>query len=275
MSFTGWGDLVFRIGTTSYIIPADILPNVEFLADKVDDIQLVLFETDEYGSNLPDAALRTRLREIASRTGLTYSVHLPLDLRLADDGAASHVSLVKAQRVIAATQELEPSAYTVHLDGAALLIDPGADALARWQEQARQSLATVASWLPDPGLLCVENLERWDPDAFAPVIAALPVSRTIDVGHFWLMHQDPLPHLRRWLPRTRMIHLHGVAERDHASLALVPANDLAAVAALLAAEFSGVVTLEVFNEADLQSSLAALEGALPAMAADPAKRISF
>ncbi|MEI7926782.1 MAG: hypothetical protein WCI61_11435, partial [Chloroflexota bacterium] len=103
----------------------------------------LLFETDEYGSNLPDAALRTRLREIASRTGLTYSVHLPLDLRLADDGAASHVSLVKAQRVIAATRELEPSAYTVHLDGAALMVDPGATELARWQEQARQSLATV------------------------------------------------------------------------------------------------------------------------------------
>jgi hypothetical protein len=28
----------FRLGTTSYIIPADILPNAQYLADKVQDI---------------------------------------------------------------------------------------------------------------------------------------------------------------------------------------------------------------------------------------------
>ena len=32
------GRLPFRLGTSSYIIPADILPNVDFLKDKVDDI---------------------------------------------------------------------------------------------------------------------------------------------------------------------------------------------------------------------------------------------
>ena len=47
---------MFRIGTTSYIIPAQISPNVEYLAPRVDHVQLVLFEMDEYGSNLPDAA---------------------------------------------------------------------------------------------------------------------------------------------------------------------------------------------------------------------------
>ena len=45
----------FRLGTTSYIIPGELLPNVNFLADKVDDIELVLFESDEI-TNLPDAA---------------------------------------------------------------------------------------------------------------------------------------------------------------------------------------------------------------------------
>ena len=75
---------MFRIGTTSYIIPADILPNVEYLAPLVDDVQLVLFETDEHGSNLPDATLRQRLADLAAQYGITYTVHLPLDLRLGD-----------------------------------------------------------------------------------------------------------------------------------------------------------------------------------------------
>ena len=46
-------ELPFRLGTTSYIIPDDILPNVRYLAGKVKDIELVLFDIDEY-CNIPD-----------------------------------------------------------------------------------------------------------------------------------------------------------------------------------------------------------------------------
>ena len=49
-----WIDgLPFRLGTTSYIIPDDILPNVCYLAGKVKDIELLLFDNDEY-CNIPD-----------------------------------------------------------------------------------------------------------------------------------------------------------------------------------------------------------------------------
>ena len=52
MSLKNFPALPFRLGTTSYIIPADILPNVRYLADKVDDIELVLFEADDYSNPL-------------------------------------------------------------------------------------------------------------------------------------------------------------------------------------------------------------------------------
>ena len=55
----------FRIGTTSYIIPEDILPNVVFLADLVDDIELVLFEVDNGPNNLPDKKVIAELVKIA------------------------------------------------------------------------------------------------------------------------------------------------------------------------------------------------------------------
>jgi sugar phosphate isomerase/epimerase len=270
---------MFRIGTTSYIIPADILPNVEYLAPQVDDVQLVLFETDEYGSNLPDAALCNRLNEIAAAHGLTYTVHLPLDLRLGDGGEETHVSLVKARRVIEATRALNPLAYTLHLtppptpplrgEGCELpLPSQGggqggwSNALVNWQEASRRALEIVCSWLDAPERLCIENVERWDPEAFAPVVEALPVSRTIDIGHLWLQGADPLAHLARWVDRARVIHIHGIAERDHASLAHAPAERLDPVIAFLTARFSGVLTLEVFNQADLESSQAALAAAL-------------
>lgn len=253
---------MFRIGTTSYILPADILPNVEYLVPQVDDVELVLFETDEYGSNLPDAALCDRLNAIAAAHDLTYTVHLPLDLRLGDEGEAPDVSLVKARRVIDATAALRPAAYTLHLDGRDLPRAPTPEALARWQARQRLALELVCGWLAEPERLCVENLEAWDPEAFAPLVTGLPVSRTIDIGHLWLQGADSLAHLERWIDRTRVIHLHGINERDHASLEHVPHIRLDPVIAFILARFSGVLTVEVFNEADLASSLSALRASV-------------
>lgn len=254
---------VFRLGTTSYIIPADILPNVDYLAGRVSDIQLVLFETDTHGSNLPDAALRRALNERAARHGLSYTVHLPLDLRLADGGAAEHESLVKARRVIEATRDLNPAAYTLHLDAGRLPPPWGACrenplSLEVWQDQAVRALETVSGWVPDPGLLGIENLEKWDPGAFEAVLERVPVSRTTDIGHLWLEGRDPLPILERWLPRTRVIHLHGIGSRDHQSLLLMPPEKRDPVIRLLKARFKGILTLEVFNEQDLAESLDAV-----------------
>jgi sugar phosphate isomerase/epimerase len=245
---------MFRIGATSYIVPADILPNVEYLAPLVDDVELVLFETDEYGSNLPDAGLCARLAELAGAHALTYTVHLPLDLRLGDGGDAGHVSLRKARRVIEATQGLAPYAYVLHLDGLALLEGTSPAGLAEWQANAQRALEILNGWVGDPGRVCVENIERWDPEAFAPVVTALGVGRTIDIGHLWLQGVDPLVHLGRWIESTRVIHLHGIGERDHMSLAHIPPAQLDPVVRFVAERFAGVVTLEVFSQADFEES---------------------
>ncbi len=253
-----------RLGSTSYVYPADILPNVEQLAGIVDDIELVLFEVDEYGSNLPDAATVDRLRQLAAAHDLTYTVHLPLDLRLADDGAASeeHPSLVKARRVVECTRALDPWGFVLHLNGEALLEQPTAAQIERWQTQAQRSLEIVCGWLDDPRRLCLENVERWDPDFFAPIVESLPISRCIDVGHLWVQGVDPLGHLNAWLERTRVVHLHGLAERDHRSLAHMSPQQLDPVVALLVARYQGVVTLEMFGVDDFFSSRAAWQAAV-------------
>ncbi len=84
-------------------------------------------------------------------------------------------------------------------------------AIQRWQENGRRVLETVCDWVGDSSRLCVENVEAWDPEVFAPVVAELPVGRTIDVGHLWLQRVDPMDHLERWIDRARVIHLHGIA----------------------------------------------------------------
>jgi len=255
-------DLPFRLGTTSYIWPDDILPNIARLAPLVDDVELVLFESDEYGSNLPGEAVIAELRRLARAHDLTYTVHLPLDLRLADDDIARHPSLEKAWLVIERTRALDPFAYVVHLDGKAIQSGASEAELARWQSQAAQSLEQVAGWTGDARRVCVENLENYDPAAFAPVLDVILARRCVDVGHFWLHGRDPLPHLQQWQARTRVVHIHGVTERDHQSLAQMSPETLDPVVKHLLENMRGVVTIEVFSVDDFFSSKAALEAAV-------------
>jgi sugar phosphate isomerase/epimerase len=112
-------------------------------------------------------------------------------------------------------------------------------------------------------LLAVENLRGYPVDFLEPVLERSAASRCVDVGHLWADGQDPAPCLQAALPRTRVIHVHGIAERDHKSLARVPPPELAAVLEILLERgYSGVLTIEVFSEEDLFSSLQALGEAL-------------
>lgn len=252
----------FRLGTTSYILPADLLPNVEYLAPLVEDVELVLFEVDDGPSNLPDAAELAELARLAARFDLTYTVHLPLDLRLAADNSDGHVSMVKARRVIEHTRALNPFAYVLHLDGREAR--DGAMDTALWERQAVRALQIVTGWVGDATRLCVENLDHYPPDFWDGVLTqAAGISRCVDVGHLWLEGHDPLPFLCSHLGRARVIHLHGVAERDHSSLGHAPPQALKAVLLyLIEQQYRGVLTIEVFSDEDLRTSLAAIQGAL-------------
>lgn len=244
----------FRIGTTSYIKPADILPNVRYLAGRIQDVELVLFEVDDGGNNLPSAQVVEELVSIARGHDLSFTVHLPLDLQMGAQGAARHRSLEKAQAVIERTRPLRPWAYVLHLDGA------GIDEYLSWVDQAVQSLDQTAAWAGAPELLAVENLEGYPLDTLDPVLEQVEASRCVDVGHLWLDGHDPLPFLRRHLDRTRVIHLHGIGSRDHQSLAHVEPGELRRVFNMLDQEqYGGVVTLEVFGEQDFNESMAVLE----------------
>ena len=197
----------FRLGTTSYIIPDDILPNVRYLADKVDDVELVLFEVDDGSNNLPPPAAVAELADLAATHDLTYTVHLPLDLRLGDGGDTGHVSLERVCRVIKRMRALAPWAYVVHLDGRSLLaaVQAGTASAAQvseWQAHSRRALSVAAEWAGGAARLAVENLERYPLDFISPVIEQVPVSRCVDVGHLWLDGNDPVPYLSTALPRT-------------------------------------------------------------------------
>jgi sugar phosphate isomerase/epimerase len=250
----------FCLGTTSYIIPDDILPNVRYLAGKVRDIELILFEVDDGPNNLPSPGVIEELMQIAGQHNMTYTVHLPLDLKLGEDGSERDQSLVKAKRVIDCTRALDPWAYVLHLDGKSVRTSTDAELIKNWQDQSVRALQIVAEWAGNASKLAVENLETYPLNFIQPVLDRIPVSRCVDVGHLWLDGHDPIPYLRAALPRTRVIHLHGIAERDHGSLACMPFEKVRAVwDELLHAEYKSVLTLEIFSEEDFLSSMEVIE----------------
>ncbi len=245
------GGFHFLLGATSYVVEAGLLENARFLRGLVDDMELVLFHTPE-ASNLPSEDEIGALAELAAG-GFGYTVHLPLDI---PPGSQSY-PLSVALEVIESTLPLEPRAFVVHLDGRKLLPRPSTKELASWLEGEADALAALIEAAGDPSLIAVENLERWPPEWFLPMIDPLEVGLTIDVGHLWVQRRDPVPYLERWLRKAKVVHLHGVSQTDHVSLEEVEERDLKRVLDVLRG-FRGVLTLEVFGMADFESSVKVL-----------------
>lgn len=249
----------FRVGATSYIIPDNLAANARYLSERVQDMELVLFDLEDGQSNLPDAETAAELRRMAGETGLSYTVHLLIDVHGNAAGEEEHISLRKARQVIELTRGINPFAYVLHLDGREVRANASPAELVRWQVETAWALEQVAGWAGGFQRLAVENLEGYPLDFIEPVLEQVPASRCIDIGHLWLDGHDPLPYLERAFARTRVVHLHGLAGRDHQSLAHTPPEQIDRVIRFLVDnDYSGVVTMEIFGEADFHSSLQAL-----------------
>ena len=245
----------FRLGTSSYILPADLVPNVEYLGPLVDDVELVLFESPDF-TNLPSPATVERLRSLAAQHALTYTVHFPLDLDLGSpDLPTRRRSLDMCARVRDTVAPLAPFAYVLHLPA-----PPDPSDRAPWLGHLQDSLDCLLSAGLPPEELCVENLGY--PFAYlAPLLAAYPLSVCVDIGHLLLGSYDLRTHRTTYLPRCRIIHLHGLlGGADHKDLRGLHPDDLQAIlqAASTHHPESRVVTLEVFSQPDFLQSLEVL-----------------
>jgi sugar phosphate isomerase/epimerase len=229
----------YRLGTTSYIYPAPVLPNVRKLAGRVRDIELVFFEYND-ASNLPTPEDVNQMKQLAENENLTFTVHLPLDMSIGDwDISLRNKSIDKTKSIIELTRPLNPWGYILHPD--------------RWTPTAKPLVT-------EPSTLCVENVNL----LFDYLLFSLldsPFGICLDIGHLLQFDLEVMPYLRRCFKKLRIIHLHGVKDgKDHQGLnrEMIP---------LLKEFFNyleqnnycGVVTLEVFSEKDLLQSFDTLK----------------
>lgn len=270
-------------GTTSYVLPADLIPNVRLLAPLVEDIELILFEGEV--DNLPSPPEVGILRDLGREGGCGFTVHLPLDVGLGEEeDSLRRRGQDVCLRVMELTSPLEPRAYVVHPElpleyhpafGEAvrpLRSLPG-DILQGWRRalgESLQRLGEQAAGTP----VAVENL-NFPYEWVWGLVEDLGLGVVLDVGHLLLGGGDVAGFLERYGGRLQVVHLHGVegapaegsdggGAADHRTVALFPPGELEAL--LDGFRLSGAavgrtplpVTCEVFGAGSVVSSLQAL-----------------
>jgi adenosylcobalamin phosphodiesterase len=240
----------FRLGTTSFIHPAGYSDNVRRLALLVDEIELLFLES----AHLPSASQISTLENLAATLDVTYNIHLPMDISLADPSPGtrrrSREAVVRALERVA---PLNAATHTLHVT----YEQPEKDqnSVESWQSRAVESLDELLSGTPvGAGALSVETLD-YPPRWLAPVVSQLDLPVCVDVGHIVRFGFDLKEAVDLFAGKIAIFHLHGVTGRqDHRALnhLVLEARDEVAVQLK---DFRGSVSLEVFSVKDLMDSM--------------------
>ncbi len=240
----------FRLGCTSYVYPDNILPNVQKMAPIVDDIELILFESDDI-SNLPDKKVVTELKNIAKDYNITYTVHFPIDK---DAGSQNQNERIKVyqqiNKIVDLTQVLNPYAYLLHLQG--ISNDSTKQEINIWNGfcyEICEKITLIDDITPEK--ICIENL-KYPLEWHMNIINQFGFSLCLDTGHLWLNCTNWEEIFAQNIHNTRVLHLHGVNEGvDHISLNKNEIEDLVKVLKIIKNGYKHIVTLEVFSINDI------------------------
>lgn len=251
--------LPFRLGTTSYIYPDRWLPNVQRLAGRVKDIEILFFDLDDAEAQ-PGRDEIQGLYRLKRDFNLTYSLHTPLGASLAsEDERLRQESVEKVWRAVELSKPFEPEAYVVHVYCGDREHDRRPADVFSWRSRACRSLKELLNRGMKPQDLCIETLD-YPFRLIEPVVDKLGLSVAVDVGHLYRDGSSDQVLLDN-LFRTRIIQWHGVdpSDRDHRSLAYYPRDRAIWLLNTLRESYRGVLTLEVFREQDFEESLAVVE----------------
>ncbi len=246
----------FKLCTTSFIYPDHYIPNVKMLGPYLDEIELLLFESQGPGL-LPDKTIIAELRCLAAEFDLSYNVHLPTDISISDQDSARQQHAVETMaRVMELVQPLEASALILHVPFGEKSDD--ASVVANWQDRVLHNLAKLMAVAQRHDIIAIETLD-YPLELLDEIVLELDLMVCLDLGHLMVYDYDLVEVFDKYGFRTPVVHLHGV-EDDHDHLALDRLTEKLTSSVLkVLKKFTGVVSLEVFSYEDLRSSLKFLE----------------
>ncbi|MCK9393025.1 MAG: sugar phosphate isomerase/epimerase [Syntrophales bacterium] len=247
------GRFPFRLGTTSYVLPDAIAPNVRFTGPFVDEVELVLFES-RFTDNLPTHKEIEELNSLAREYDLSYNVHLPTDVFLGHpDSEIRQQACNTILGFYERTLPLNPTLYVLHLEKN-LPGESKHDNTPDWQGNLLSSLEYLLERGMQSKLLGIENIDypfRW----IYPLIREFTLNVCLDIGHLLAQQEDLTAYIEAYGDEIAMVHLHGVAGRkDHRSLQEISHNDWHIISEFLI-NYRGGVSLEVFSLEDLTTSM--------------------
>jgi len=246
----------FKIGTTSFIYPDYYVPNVRMLAPFVDEIELLLFESEPIASLLSESVMDD-LQRLSGEFNLTYNIHLPTDIAISDPNPDRREQAVATLlRVIERVERLSPATCALHIPIAAGVLDNMS--VRKWQDIVYRSLAKILHAGVPAARVAIETL-NYSFEIVEPIIKALNLSVCMDIGHLISQDHNIRTLFDKFAGEVALIHLHGVQDgKDHLPLDRLPECMHQPILEILE-KFYGTVSLEVFNFEHLQTSLNFLE----------------
>lgn len=248
----------FRLGTTSYIIPEEIVGNIEFLKDVVEDIEIVLGESDLF-SNIPEPNELEYYSKISKDHEISYTIHLPQEIQLGSVSSKQRLEGIElCKRVWDTFEPINPFAYILHFMPEQYGFIP-ARHVDVWLENIEKSVVQLLAAGLDPEKLCIETLS-YNFSIIEPIIDAYSLGICLDIGHVWRFGLDYDHYMQNYAPRAKVIHLHGVKNgTDHVGIHVLEEQQIYAFFKELYTHCSNnlntkVVTLEMFSQKDLHAS---------------------
>lgn len=253
----------FRLGTSSYIIPDNIIPNVKFLSDKVDDIEIVLFESDEI-TNMPDQNVINEMISLAKENELSYTIHLPFDLPLGSTNEKIRKNAVaKCLRTIRLMEPVKPFAYILHLIGQCDNMgkqDKG-ESIYDWLPSIEKSMQELVNAGIDTSSICIENL-KYPFETVEKIIKKYDLSICLDIGHILIYGYPLKEYIDKYFSKTKIFHLSGMIDGvDHKDLSHLDSQILQYLVNYINENKTQeqVFTIEIFSKSDFEKSMKVME----------------
>ncbi len=245
----------FRVGAPSFVFPGDYVSNVRILGKYLDEIELLFLESTE--SSFPSEKTIKELSFLAEDLGLTYNLHLPVDIYPGSKEFSVRQHFVDTiLRFMDIALPLRPTTHTLHLPYDESLNPKICDKA--WIERISGSIRNLVDSGIESHSLSIENTSyplQW----IEHVIREYGLRICLDIGHLLLIGEDVEASYRRFEDIMVLVHLHGVKNgKDHQYLGEL-SQDLLDKLFFLLRKYTGAVSVEVFSPDILVSSLAELE----------------
>jgi adenosylcobinamide kinase/adenosylcobinamide-phosphate guanylyltransferase len=243
----------FKLGAPSYLLPTGYIENVTYLMNKVDDIQLLAFDTVKDDPLLKEKTLST-LDYLAKESNITYSVHMPVKPKLFLDFERR---LEAAFYIIERLNRLKVSSYTFHYDlpDGVVWKDLAKDEIQSVEDLYIRFFKAIKKRFPGIGI-SLENTET-TLSVLDRVVSGSGISFCIDIGHLLVQDWDLLEIETRLL-KAPVVHLHGWEEKDGKRQDHRPIVYDRKIFKLLES-FQGIVTIENYHKMLFDQSLKVLK----------------